>query len=1026
MKLIIGAIFRGNKIMETKKELKSPKKNRKKMLLIITAILAAVFLLILLIIPAYLSSEKGRQKILSKINDSVDGQANFASLSMSWFKGIKITDISFTDNAGTTSVAVKEITAKPQYASILTGSLSLGETVIDQPDIEINLTEKSPKTSAPPRLKTSASEKPQPIVLPVRKINLVVNQGRLKVTDPDAGTTELTSINSKINLNPPGQKSDFDMAAILLAQGKQSTIAAAGQATQSKKDPWTLKSTTGDFNIEVNDLSLESLATVLAIAGVDIQAKGNLSANLKTGIKDGKLSELSGTIKARDLDITAEPLKGDRLKTSVLELDAKIKADDQLLNIDSLTIKTDWAKVNVAGAAPATYESLKQFLKPDSPYQLKADFDIDLAALALQMPKTLGLKEDAKLTSGKISGNIETLTQQGRKIIIADAALENLSGTVKGKSAALTQPIKAAAKISSDKTGIKFDNVNVSASFATINCSGSAESLDYNARLDIGKLQSELGQFLDTGKYQLTGNITDAGNVTSKDDVFNIAGQASAENIKITSPEAVTASEPKTQVKYVLAADTKKNLIDLKSLHAEASFGQITIKDSIIPLSEKAESPLKVNVSANLDLQKLQPFAVLFARLPKQAQISGTARADISVTQKNSIYNIYTDSTRLENLKITYPQKEPFEQKEVSLLFDADINPAEKTINLKKLKLESPQIKIPEAQFEQTKLNGLNRLKGRAKLQYDWSAISTIAAPYMPQGLTLSGKRNDFVAFDTSYPADKPEQLMANLSTTAKIGFDSAQYMGLDFGSTELNLRVQKGLLNIEPFSTTVNNGKFNFAALADFNKKPTLLTLPRKTQIIENINIDERTTNQLLKYVNPVFANALNVSGIANFQCETLAIPLTGSNKSALEVIGTLAIDNINMQASDLLGKIISAIGNGSSGQTLTIHPTRFVLKDNFLRYDNMQMDIGNNPINFKGVIGLDNSLDMIITLPYTTAGRTARTGSESSGQRISVPLRGTIDRPQLDLAGLLEGQIKQQLEQQLRRGLEKWLKRD
>jgi hypothetical protein len=61
-----------------------------------------------------------------------------------------------------------------------------------------------------------------------------------------------------------------------------------------------------------------------------------------------------------------------------------------------------------------------------------------------------------------------------------------------------------------------------------------------------------------------------------------------------------------------------------------------------------------------------------------------------------------------------------------------------------------------------------------------------------------------------------------------------------------------------------------------------------------------------------------------------------------------------------------------------------------------------------------------MTVTLPYTTAGLTARVGRETRGARIALPLKGTIDKPELDTGKLLELQLKGQLEEQLRRGLE------
>jgi len=261
---------------------------------------------------------------------------------------------------------------------------------------------------------------------------------------------------------------------------------------------------------------------------------------------------------------------------------------------------------------------------------------------------------------------------------------------------------------------------------------------------------------------------------------------------------------------------------------------------------------------------------------------------------------------------------------------------------------------------------------------------------------------------------------MANLSGKAKVGFEKAKYMGLDSGPTEVDIRIENGLLDIAPFSTTVNNGQLSFAGQADFKQKPTILKTPQPIQIAKDIQINKETSEKLFMYVNPIFANAVNISGVANFHCEWLALPLASDAKDQLEVIGTISANNLRMQTSDLLGQILSVTGLSPQGQVITIHPTRFVLQKGILRYDNMQVDIGDKPINFKGTIGLDKSLDMTVTLPYTFAGRTARVGAASTGERISLPLSGTINKPKLDMSKLLE----QQLQQQLFKGLEGLLK--
>ncbi len=177
--------------------------------------------------------------------------------------------------------------------------------------------------------------------------------------------------------------------------------------------------------------------------------------------------------------------------------------------------------------------------------------------------------------------------------------------------------------------------------------------------------------------------------------------------------------------------------------------------------------------------------------------------------------------------------------------------------------------------------------------------------------------------------------------------------------------------------------------------------------------------------YLNPIFADAVNVSGIANFNCEQLTIPLNADAQNLAEVVGTISMDRVSLQSSELLNAIFSVGGGSVRGAAdIIIRPTKFVLRDGFLRYDDMQMEIGDNPVNFQGVIGLDKSLDMNVILPYTSDGRTARVGQVTTGQRIKVSLKGTVDRPELDIQKLLESQLRQQLENQLRRGLEELFK--
>jgi hypothetical protein len=669
------------------------------------------------------------------------------------------------------------------------------------------------------------------------------------------------------------------------------------------------------------------------------------------------------------------------------------------------------------GTVPTTFESLAELIKPESKYDLKGSFDCDVAAILSSMPNTFGVKEGMEVTSGRLNGVIETFSEEGRRRITGQGNLVGMEGKVEGRKIAISQPVRAEVAISADKTAVRYDKLDLSSSFAQINFSGSSKELNYEAKVDLAKMQGELGQFIDMGPYQITGEVVEKGTLSGTKDKITAAGSAVLKDIGISSKDGRKVFEPSAKVVFSLAVEPDDRIASIESLKTEASFGILSTEDAVLSWGEKPAKPMHLPISANIDLAKLQPFVVFFGNVLKEMELAGTAESEVLVGFDKGVYHIATDATRIKNLRLSSPDKEPFAQEEVSVIFDGDFHTAAENLVIRKFELTSPDIKI-KGSFEQEIKAGQTRLQGEAECEYDWAFVST----FLPKDLKVKGQSTNTIDFSTEYPIGKTEGILANLTVSPKrkLAFESADYMGLKFSRTEADIQIENGVLTIAPFSATVNNGQLNFAGEADFNRSPRLFKTEGPIQILKNIQINDEMGRKLLTYVNPIFAKALDVNGVANFNCERLAIPLSEVNANDIEVVGTVAMDEVNLRASDLLGKLLSATGASLRNQKVTIHPTRFVLEKGYLRYEDMQVDIGDNPINFQGVIGLDKSLDMKVTLPFTTRGRTVRVGSEDLGDRVIVPLKGTTDEPQLDLGGLLEDQLKKKLEEELRKGLE------
>ena len=190
---------------------------------------------------------------------------------------------------------------------------------------------------------------------------------------------------------------------------------------------------------------------------------------------------------------------------------------------------------------------------------------------------------------------------------------------------------------------------------------------------------------------------------------------------------------------------------------------------------------------------------------------------------------------------------------------------------------------------------------------------------------------------------------------------------------------------------------------------------------MIDKVNINDEMSRQILRYINPLFAEQANVTGVASFYCDEMSIPISGGTNKDAVIVGTVAMNDVHLETSGLLGQIMSF--TGSREKDMTVEPTKFVLRDGKLSYDDMQINIGQSPINFSGAIWLDDRIDMSMTLPYTLGFEKVRVGDEPV-ERVTLNIEGDLNKPRINTQRFLEDQAKKLLEEQLKKGLERLFK--
>jgi hypothetical protein len=192
-----------------------------------------------------------------------------------------------------------------------------------------------------------------------------------------------------------------------------------------------------------------------------------------------------------------------------------------------------------------------------------------------------------------------------------------------------------------------------------------------------------------------------------------------------------------------------------------------------------------------------------------------------------------------------------------------------------------------------------------------------------------------------------------------------------------------------------------------DFKQEPAIFRTPGPMHIVKDVQINDEIANMLLAKINPIFAGSNQTSGLVNFDCNTMVLPVKGGRPEDADIAGTISLTQVRMQ-SGLLAAILTA--TGATGDLITLHPTPFTVSSGFVNYSNMEFDIGRMPIYFSGKVPVDpdreiNNFSVVLPIPIT--GKTAKAGG------MTVVIKGTPNKPELDLGKtLLETGLQQGLE--------------
>ena len=306
-------------------------------------------------------------------------------------------------------------------------------------------------------------------------------------------------------------------------------------------------------------------------------------------------------------------------------------------------------------------------------------------------------------------------------------------------------------------------------------------------------------------------------------------------------------------------------------------------------------------------------------------------------------------------------------------------------------------------------------LKARSDLQ----RLSRVMKPWFSDWpeLTGSGSANMTLA---GIPGRT--DWIASLSGPAVLHIDPQELAGVSLGATDINMQVKQGVLIIPPSTILANKGKINFQARVSLTEVKPFLVISQPINLVEDVQINAQMSDALLKFINPVFADNNQVSGSISFICNNLLIDDLATWKKTAKMNGLFSGKDLLFQPrKGIMADLASVLGVELSSKLGEMRPVSIKLADGVFSYKDMHLVFSSLlDLSFSGEVGLDESINMRVGIPILPSMLTNNPELSEIlvGQRIYMPIKGTLSEPRLDVGafpGLLLEQITDILGKQI-----------
>lgn len=289
----------------------------------------------------------------------------------------------------------------------------------------------------------------------------------------------------------------------------------------------------------------------------------------------------------------------------------------------------------------------------------------------------------------------------------------------------------------------------------------------------------------------------------------------------------------------------------------------------------------------------------------------------------------------------------------------------------------------------------------QGRLALDYAQVGKILAAHGVDEWRLSGREARPFTFKTPL-AGGLATVLAEGELKLATHLRSVAGLGLEAGAADLTLDLAQGVAHLS-YAPLVNGGKLLWQPeVVVGGRAGGLTTLQPASKLLERVQLTQPMIEHLLLHANPIFQGSRVLGGEVTLLAHTAQHHLKQTPKEALRLDLELVLNNLHLQTGSVLNQVLDLIKITNRDYRVARLPLHLTVHGGVIQLDPIQLIFDEQPLIVGGRVDFKGQVNYMLELPVTRKLVGKELEAKLRGTTVKVPVTGTVDAPLLDVRAL------------------------